>query len=650
MERSADSDSSPEQPGATEQPGSTEGAADSVTRGFLFSDLRAYTAYVESHGAARAASLLERYRALVREAIRRFGGAEIKTEGDSFYVVFNSVSSAVRCGLVITANALLDAAEHPDELIKVGIGVHAGETVQTADGYVGSPVNIAARICSEAGPNEVLVSETVRALTRTVLPVSFEPRGRRQLKGIAEPVTLYAATETGPGVMPWGEPAGRRGAISRRRLVVGIPILTLVALAIISSLLFRALGGPAATRSPSLAAALPPGTWKIGLDVPLTGNAAFRGMPIKNAVELAIDDANADGGIDGSDLELDVYDDGATTEPGQDPKKGAANAEKMVADSRTIAVVGPSGSAVAKAMIPITNAAGLLQCSPANTNPGLTKPRYGALDLRSARPAVINYVRISPSDDIQEPALAAYAFDDLLAERALVVDDTADGREIADGFSDAYTALGGQVIRRALNPGADPMSVLGSLSDGSEAPEVVFFGGFTDTGAIGLRRAMVSSGHRDIPLLSWDGLFDGSGGDAGSYIQRTTAGTAVGTFVSHVTQPPSTHDFVDKYHFAYLADPDEYAAGAYACVQVIVQALRDVAKSHPTAGHLREALRAWAVDPSHHFQTVVNDVAFDANGDNVHQYVTFYRVDPTTQDGKGDWVIAKQQDFGTATP
>ena len=60
----------------------------------------------------------------------------------------------------------------------------------------------------------------------------------------------------------------------------------------------------------------------------------------------------------------------------------------------------------------------------------------------------------------------------------------------------------------------------------SEAPEVVFFGGFTDTGAIGLRKAMVSSGHRNIPLLSWDGLFDGSGGDAGSYIQRTTAGTA----------------------------------------------------------------------------------------------------------------------------
>src|SRR5437763_8696983 len=210
-------ESTPEQPGAP----------DSVTRGFLFSDLRAYTDYVETHGAARAASLLDRYRALVRDAIKRFGGAEIKTEGDSFYVVFNSVSSAVRCGLVITGNALLDAAEHPDELIKVGIGIHAGETVETAEGYVGSPVNIAARICSQAGPNEVLVSETVRSLTRTVLPVRFEARGRRQLKGVAEPVALYAVIETTASVGPWAKPK-RPARLARRILLLGGPAVMVV--------------------------------------------------------------------------------------------------------------------------------------------------------------------------------------------------------------------------------------------------------------------------------------------------------------------------------------------------------------------------------------------------------------------------------------
>jgi len=105
----------------------------SITRGFLFADLRGYTDFVEQHGAAAAAALLARYRALAREEIGRFGGAEIKTEGDSFYVVFDSVSSAVRCGLAITT-AARDAADEP---IRVGVGIHAGETVEADGGYVG---------------------------------------------------------------------------------------------------------------------------------------------------------------------------------------------------------------------------------------------------------------------------------------------------------------------------------------------------------------------------------------------------------------------------------------------------------------------------------------------------------------------------------
>jgi len=166
----------------------------SITRGFLFADLRGYTDFVEQRGAAAAAELLTRYRALARDAIGRFGGAEIKTEGDSFYVVFESVSGAVRCGLAVTT-----AARAADEPIRVGVGIHAGETIEADGGYVGSPVNIAARICAQAGPGEVLVSETVRALTTTVLPVEFRSRGRRQLKGIAEPIELFAAVEAAEG-------------------------------------------------------------------------------------------------------------------------------------------------------------------------------------------------------------------------------------------------------------------------------------------------------------------------------------------------------------------------------------------------------------------------------------------------------------------
>ena len=108
----------PEEPQA-EAPG-RPAAAGSPTRGFLFADLREYTRYVEEHGAAAAASLLVRYRTLVRSVVAAHDGAEIKTEGDSFYVVFPSVSAAVSCGLAITAATL---PGEPGEGIAVGLAL-----------------------------------------------------------------------------------------------------------------------------------------------------------------------------------------------------------------------------------------------------------------------------------------------------------------------------------------------------------------------------------------------------------------------------------------------------------------------------------------------------------------------------------------------
>jgi class 3 adenylate cyclase len=167
---------------------------DSLTRGFLFADLRGYTEYVERHGGEAASRLLDRYRELVRRQVAGFRGAEIKTEGDSFYVVFPSVSAAVRAGLAIIEDAAGANATAPDHPIRVGIGVHAGETVETAEGYVGSPVNIAARLCSHARAGELLVSDTVRALTSTVVRAGFTARGRQRFKGIAEPIQIFAVS------------------------------------------------------------------------------------------------------------------------------------------------------------------------------------------------------------------------------------------------------------------------------------------------------------------------------------------------------------------------------------------------------------------------------------------------------------------------
>jgi len=201
-------------PGAPEAEGpASRPASGSPTRGFLFSDLRNYTRYLESHGAVDAAGLLVRYRTLVRTAVTRHDGAEIKTEGDSFYVVFRAVSQAVLCGLAIVDAAAGGSSDPDAQPIPVGIGIHAGETVETPDGYVGSAVNIAARICAIARPGEVLVSDAVRALPLVVAAGAYVLTHNQPAAGLPPgpwTIGLYPAAATNAATTSaWRYAAGR---------------------------------------------------------------------------------------------------------------------------------------------------------------------------------------------------------------------------------------------------------------------------------------------------------------------------------------------------------------------------------------------------------------------------------------------------------
>jgi len=130
----------------------------SHTRGFLFADLRGYTAFTELHGDDAARELIARYRALVRREIAAHDGAEIRTEGDSVYVVFDSVADAVEGGLAIRDAAIAASAEPGAHPIPVGIGIHAGETKDGEEGIVSLAVNIAgrpARAAADTGDDEL---------------------------------------------------------------------------------------------------------------------------------------------------------------------------------------------------------------------------------------------------------------------------------------------------------------------------------------------------------------------------------------------------------------------------------------------------------------------------------------------------------------
>ena len=612
-----------------------ERGSQSATRGFLFADLRGYTTYVEHHGAEAAADLLTRYRALVRAEIDRFSGAEIRTEGDSFYVVFGSVATAVRCGLAIV-DAARAANEGASDAIRVGIGIHAGETVETGEGYVGQPVNIAARLCALAGPGEVLVSETVRALTQSMLPVRFAPRGRRRLKGISEPITLFSAEGT-PAGEGWTTSPARR--VPRRWLLGGGIVALLGVLGLAWAALDRASG------------ALPPGTWTIGIALPATGPFADGAESLRLAAELALTDAAAIEELAGVDLVIRVEDTGTEEGFGEDPEKSAEIAEALVSDPSVVAMIGPLQSFAAEGQIPITNEGGLLHCSPSNTSPNLTKPREGALDLREAFPDRINYVRLPAAVDIEAAAGAWFAFNQLDAQRVLGIDDTEEGGSFtADAFEREFSAIGGDVVRRTLNPGADPSLLLEPLS-APNGPTAVFYGGFMFGGAAEVRRAMVEAGHADVPFLGWDAIWDGSGEQSESFIAQA-GDAAAGSYVSHPSVGTVHAEFDRRYREAHGVLPEgtfhEYAAAAYACMQIILDALRQVAATNPSADELREAVRAYVADPNHEFATVLGDVSFDANGDSLQQVVSFYRVDPQAAGGSGDWAVIEHRDFGPA--
>ena len=371
-------------------------------------------------------------------------------------------------------------------------------------------------------------------------------------------------------------------------------------------------------------------------------------MPEVNSVKLAVDDANAAGGISGSQITVNEKDDLADS---RDTSTAIDNANAFVADPRVVAFIASRFSPHSAAQIPITNAAGLLECSATNTRPGLTKPRYGGADLRSAAPTRIAYIRLAPSDDIQGPAAATFAYNDLAARNALVIDDTSpSGRDVADAFQAAFAAAGGQTKRSAVNQGlstADIASALGPLANApAEAPiDVVYFGGASDSGGALVREAMAAMGFGQVPLVSWDGLLDGSGTDEGSYINVAGA-AAAGSYATEPTNAPESAAFDDHYRAVYGEDPDPYSGAGYACTQVILEALRKVGPSGPSAEGLREAVRAYATDPAHSFDTVLGTVRFDTNGDSIQQFVTIHKVDMGANGGAGDWVILKQRDYG----
>ncbi|HXQ96508.1 MAG TPA: branched-chain amino acid ABC transporter substrate-binding protein [Candidatus Acidoferrales bacterium] len=413
----------------------------------------------------------------------------------------------------------------------------------------------------------------------------------------------------------------------------------------VTTLLVAAACSSSATTAPAASAAAGGGNGQIvniGVELPMSGGEAPNGVPTLNGVKLAVADINAAGGINGYKFGVNSQDDAVNGV--NNPQQGAKNITTLVNDTSVVAVVGPFNSAVAKAEIPISNAAGLLQCSPANTNPGLTQ-EWGGISpttYRSTHPNQIAYVRVATTDINQGLAGATIAYQDVGARRAYVVDDTTTyGAGLAGIFVTDFEKMGGTVVKHD-GAGASVTDYTGLLTAAKALnPDVVYYGGVTTGGGGLLRKQMVAAGMANIPFIGGDGISDGSAATPSSFLNLSGAQGDPGTWstVAASHDIPNAGAFAAKYDAAYgTKAPGAYSAAAYACTQIILDAFKNVGK--PDRAGVRAYITSGAT-----FTTVLGTLHFDANGDTSQKVISEYKFDPNAPGGPG-WLFVKQVDFG----
>jgi predicted ATPase/class 3 adenylate cyclase len=170
------------------------GALPSGTVTFLFTDIEGSTRLLAQLGDDYM-SVLADHRSMARAAFERWRGVEVDTQGDSFFVAFESTADAVSCGLEL--QRAMDAHAWPDgSRVRVRMGIHAGEARVAGSGYVGIDVHRAARIMAAGHGGQVLLSGSAAALVQDRLPdgASLTELGEHRLKDLERREPLFQLT------------------------------------------------------------------------------------------------------------------------------------------------------------------------------------------------------------------------------------------------------------------------------------------------------------------------------------------------------------------------------------------------------------------------------------------------------------------------
>lgn len=385
--------------------------------------------------------------------------------------------------------------------------------------------------------------------------------------------------------------------LSRRALVIHLP-----AAAIAGSFAFRAFAADK--------------TITIGINLPLTGADAHDAELIKDGALLAIEEANAKGGVAGYKINVMVLDDGTATAGQYDPAQAATNARKMVADNSVVAAIGPQMSGSGKAMSPILSQGNLATVTPASTNPDITDPKFAG-QYRPAGKAV--YFRTVTTDAFQGPNMANYMADTLKVKSIYVLDDSgAYGVGIADSFQKQAEKRGVKVLGRdQLNPKeADYTTVLTKIK--SMNPDALYYGGVAQAGV-----KVVKQSYDIMPKM----IRAGGDGCYGAEILKGAGFPAAEGLYATIAAPnildnPDAKPFVEAFAKKYGQQPENYSITAYDAALVIMDAVKRVAEGgkEVNRANVRDALQTSKV------KTLQGEVSFDENGDITNRVISVFQI------------------------
>jgi class 3 adenylate cyclase len=167
--------------------------ADCAHRAIMFTDIVGSTEMTARLGDRMGTELVRAHDAIVRRCLKQSGGSEVKHTGDGIMAAFVSTPQAVSCASAIHQEFRRYNSGNAEPL-HIRIGIDCGEPVEDSNDLFGTTVQLAARLCSAAAPDQILVSENV--LREHGRSAAFAKIRRLKLKGFSKPIAAFECTWT----------------------------------------------------------------------------------------------------------------------------------------------------------------------------------------------------------------------------------------------------------------------------------------------------------------------------------------------------------------------------------------------------------------------------------------------------------------------